>query len=408
MEQQTGSVQRLTGPGESAIAVYRFQGYEALALAATRLQLRGQASLLERSVGKVHYGFWTHGSDEGHVEDVVMCRVAEQAIEVHFHGSLAVENSLRSWAEGHELDWLETPLSERFADAPDSGLLPETDDDPRAWSALNELAPISVEDAGETQVQELSKLRSFIRTQMAEALVKTVAPEPATVLMKQAAGQLENAIQAIGQQLNEPASALKQVQTLRKTWSFGRRFTVPTIVLLTGKPNVGKSSLINAMLGYSRSIVTEIAGTTRDLVTEETLIDGWPFRLVDSAGVRADGDELEMIGIGKVNEAKLKADIIVQVGDANDGDLEFESEGNAGSIVVLNKCDLMNSKPLPQDDSHIHASAKTGQGVLELMKLISKKAAAKMQRPDDWKQNPVVVSQAIDDWLAQLEQALKS
>ena len=144
---------------------------------------------------------------------------------------------------------------------------------------------------------------------------------------------------------------------------------------IVGRPNVGKSSLFNALLKEDRAIVTEIPGTTRDLIAESIEIRGIPFRLLDTAGIRKVNDQVERIGIDKSLEALADADRVLLV---LDGSEEFtEPDCHLLSLledtyytVVINKSDLpqrLNLDGLLTDLKTCSVSAKTGAGV-ELLK----------------------------------------
>ena len=96
----------------------------------------------------------------------------------------------------------------------------------------------------------------------------------------------------------------------------GTHLTTPWRVVLTGRTNVGKSSLINALAGFERAIVSHQPGTTRDVVTTVTAIDGWPVQLADTAGLRISDDELETAGVRLAVETVQSADLIIAVEDA--------------------------------------------------------------------------------------------
>lgn len=142
-------------------------------------------------------------------------------------------------------------------------------------------------------------------------------------------------------------------------------------VVLLGRPNVGKSSLLNALLGRERAIVTGDAGTTRDVLDERTVFDGVPVRLLDTAGIRTARDEAERIGVARAREALAGADVLLVVFDGArpfaDGDAALLAE-TAGRrrILVRNKCDLPPAagRDLPADA--LPVSAKTGAGLPEL------------------------------------------
>jgi tRNA modification GTPase len=112
--------------------------------------------------------------------------------------------------------------------------------------------------------------------------------------------------------------------------------------VLYGAPNVGKSSLINALAGFERAIVFDQPGTTRDVVTVETAFDGWPVRLSDTAGIRISHDQIEAAGIARAKNELATADLRICVCDSSDA-TSFEVLQAAEilpSLVVANKCDL--------------------------------------------------------------------
>ena len=117
---------------------------------------------------------------------------------------------------------------------------------------------------------------------------------------------------------------------------FQRRFLshLP-LVLITGPTNAGKSTLLNAWCGQQRALVSDIAGTTRDLVAAHTIVHGWRLRLLDSAGLRHGGDELERAGQALVAQARRAADVVVYLRPPND-----ENTPEVGDLIVHGKADL--------------------------------------------------------------------
>ena len=137
-------------------------------------------------------------------------------------------------------------------------------------------------------------------------------------------------------------------------------------VVVAGPPNAGKSSLLNYLAGREAAITSEIAGTTRDLVEAPTAIGGAPFLLVDTAGLRESGDEIESIGVARARDTIATADLIVWLGPPGD------CPDGSQAIIVESKGDLREQ---PQDArADIRVSAKTGQGMGELMAMLVERA----------------------------------
>ena len=142
---------------------------------------------------------------------------------------------------------------------------------------------------------------------------------------------------------------LKEIENellkLSKTFENGKILKEGVEIAIIGSPNAGKSSLLNSMLKEERAIVTDIAGTTRDIIEEQIFIEGIPFKVIDTAGIRDAKDKIEQIGIEKSKKAANEADVILAVFDSsvplNDEDREILNLlKHKKSIIVLNKTDL--------------------------------------------------------------------
>jgi len=169
----------------------------------------------------------------------------------------------------------------------------------------------------------------------------------------------------------------KELDWLLKTYSFGRIIRDGVNVAIVGKPNVGKSSLLNYILKESRAIVSEIPGTTRDIIREEVSIDGVLFRLYDTAGIRFTDSTIEKEGVERSREAVKEADIVLFINDVLDGYSEelFNELINITKkeriISVMNKIDLIHNFDIKTD---LRVSALTGEGFKELFKVLKTKS----------------------------------
>ncbi|MGI6238037.1 MAG: tRNA uridine-5-carboxymethylaminomethyl(34) synthesis GTPase MnmE [Christensenellales bacterium] len=151
-------------------------------------------------------------------------------------------------------------------------------------------------------------------------------------------------------------------------------------VVLAGRPNVGKSSILNALIGSERAIVTDIPGTTRDVITERVEIGGTLIELSDTAGLRDTGDAVEKIGVRRAQDAAETADVVIAVLDAHEGltegDMRMLAGADARHIACINKRDLgENIRAADIEDAYgIEArevSARTGAGIDELIGAIA-------------------------------------
>lgn len=149
-------------------------------------------------------------------------------------------------------------------------------------------------------------------------------------------------------ELREKAIIVKQeIEMLLNTSDRGKILRDGLNTVILGKPNVGKSSLLNAILRENRAIVTNIPGTTRDVIEEYVNIDGIPLRIIDTAGIRSTEDLVEKIGVDKAKEMVDESDLVIAVFDASDRLTDEDYEiidiiKNKNSIILLNKTDLPN------------------------------------------------------------------
>lgn len=158
-----------------------------------------------------------------------------------------------------------------------------------------------------------------------------------------------------------------KISELVKSYSCGKKIKSGVLVAICGKPNAGKSSLLNAVLGYDKAIVSDEEGTTRDCVEGVVEIDGVTYNFIDTAGIREQAGKVEKMGIERAQNAIRTADIVLHLTDGTDA----PPSGISGKIIsVFNKTDIKS----PCGAYDIAISAKTGKGLEELKKLISASA----------------------------------
>jgi len=163
------------------------------------------------------------------------------------------------------------------------------------------------------------------------------------------------------------------VRALIASFAYGKLVHQGFTLAIVGRPNVGKSSLFNRLLEQDRAIVTDVPGTTRDLVSETAVIEGIPVRFVDTAGIRAGQDVVEKLGIERSYQAMADADLTVVVVDlstpleAADLQLIEKARQQGKHLVAGNKCDL----PTRADaGTALRVSALTGEGLTALRRAI--------------------------------------
>lgn len=324
---------RLTAEVPAAIATLAIRGSQAVQIVAMHVQL-AEHSL---QVGRVRYGQWNlssavrqpaaiqAASDQNawFSEQVIVCRTDDETIEVHCHGGAAVCQAI-----------------------------------------LSDLA-----EAGCTIVSQAvwpSKLRCSIAREAEQDLLLATTDRAAAILLDQMQGALRTAIAQVVDKLNrgEPRLAERQLHDLLHWGELGLHLSNPWKVVLAGPPNVGKSSLMNALAGTQQSIVHAQPGTTRDWIESSGAIDGWPVLLTDTAGVRETDEPIERAGVERSKARLQDCDLTILVVDAQQGWTETHEQllqlSPRQLLVVINKIDLVHY------DTHAHVSSIPSLAALQV------------------------------------------
>lgn len=349
MTSSTGAtiVAELTPPGRAAVAVVVVAGPDALRAVDSCFVARSGRSIGDTPPGRIFYGRW--GGLEG--EEIVVCRWGEEHIEVHCHGGAA--------AVGAVIDRLVCQGCQRIG-----------------W-----------------QEWHTSRTRDPIQAAAQIALAAAVTERTAAILLDQLNGALSATIRGIITDIAAAkwSAAAKKIDAVLSRRELGLHLIDPWRIVVFGEPNVGKSSLINALAGYERAIVSPTPGTTRDVVTVTTAIDGWPVQMSDTAGFRETRDELESAGIELATTTLFQAELAIFVHDAEK--LRDETSGretnvelsqlapHVRAIHVINKIDLISAEKRlqlvqrfissrPENGQPHVVSALNGEGVADVMSAI--------------------------------------
>ncbi len=318
----------LTPPGRGAVATIAIEGPRAAELVAQYLHTRRPDAWARAEPGQIVVARWL--ADDG--EEIVACRHSAERVELHCHGGrAAVERIVGELvARGAMLlDW-------------------------REWVRQHHPDPIAVEAL--------------------EALAKAPTRRTAAILLDQFHGSLRTAFDRIEMSIHagDVSGALCEVDLLLSAASIGRHLIDPWLVVIAGAPNVGKSSLLNSIGGYERAIVCDTPGTTRDVLTVTTALDGWPVEFADTAGLREPEGAIEAAGVELAHQRMQSADLVVLVFDGScpwsAADTQLAAQWQ-NTMYVHNKLDLgiVDQAMRPQG---FFVSALSGEGIDRLLAAI--------------------------------------
>jgi tRNA modification GTPase len=222
---------------------------------------------------------------------------------------------------------------------------------------------------------QLCSWEEFLRKTSVDALSAAASIElaqattlrTAGILLDQQHGALDRALDAIEKALahGETAAAHESLTQLERYAAVGQHLTRPWRIVVAGAPNVGKSSLVNALAGYPRCIVAATPGTTRDVVTTRLALDGWLIELADTAGLRAEAEDLEELGIRRARATTAAAELCLWLLDGSTSPV-WPSESLAAVQFVINKSDLPPAWDAAAAPEAVPISARTGEGLADL------------------------------------------
>lgn len=348
---------RLTGSGTSAIAVIGLSGPRAAEIVASRVRLAADRALRPN---QVRYGAWTSSGNDESVAESVVVSPSESGFEIHCHGGpAAVQRIIEDMQQaGAEIV------------------------DQSTWETDSPLA-------GDFTAHEAVLVLGQCRTR-----------RTAAIAMDQVRGALGRwAVQNVDPKSPSDLESIHaQAKQLMAYGKLTVRLDRPLRVVLVGPPNVGKSSVLNAIVGFDRSITHDGPGTTRDLIDAATVVDGLPIRVSDTAGIRDSPDPIEREGVERARVVINHADLVLAIDepvlkiDETDAKATIETRQafddfmsgvavDVPVIRVLNKCDLieeirsdpgrMTTRLGTEKDDVVRVSATRGDGIETLLAKIA-------------------------------------
>lgn len=365
-----------TGMNTSGIGIVRISGEDSFQIASEIFRTGSQKKLSEFESHHAYYGFIYDGQDL--IDEVLLLPMKapksftkEDTVEIDCHGGIFVMNKIMETVIKHGArpaepgEFTKRAFLNGRIDLSEAEAVIDVIHSKNEYALNNSLKQLT----GKLN-EKIKIIREALLFEI--AFIESALDDPEHISLDGYAEKLKEKAEGICQQIHEMILSFKDGKLLSEG--------VQTVIL--GKPNVGKSSLLNVLVGEEKAIVTDIAGTTRDALEEVIQIDGILLNIVDTAGIRNTEDVVEKIGVERAMKYAKEADLILVLIDSSvplsDTDFEiFDFIKDKQAVILLNKSDLKHVVGTEDISSYttqtvIQISAKDETGITEFKKVLKK------------------------------------
>ena len=371
MRNESGTIAAIsTAMSNSGIGIVRMSGEEAVEIAERIYKGKNEKKLSKQPTHTIHYGYIVDGEDTIDEALVMLMRgphsyTGEDTVEINCHGGVYVVRRILETVIKYGARPADPGEFTKRAFLNGKMDLSQAEAVGDLISSKNEYAlRSSVSQLKGNIKKEIQKIREEILYHT--AFIETALDDPEHISVDGYGEKLEVVVE----------DHMKSLKHLLSTCDDGRMIKEGIKTVIVGKPNAGKSSLLNLLIGENRAIVTDIAGTTRDILEEYITLHGISLKIIDTAGIRETKDIVEKIGVDRAREMAQKADLILYVVDSsvpldeNDEEI-MEMLTGKKAIILYNKTDLqpeIQPEILKEKTGHpvIPISAKEEKGITEL------------------------------------------
>jgi tRNA modification GTPase len=368
-----------TPMGEGAIAIVRLSGDDAIKIADRLYSGPSEKQLTEVPSHTIHYGHIAD-PDTGQIVEEVMVSVLkgpktftrEDIVEINCHGGIVTVNRVLQLALNHGARLAEPGEFTKRAFL--NGRI-----DLSQAEAVMDLIRAKTDRAMNVALGQMEGRLSKLIQRLRQEILETLAHVEVNIDYP----EYDDVEEMTHSMLIEKATFVKnEIEKLLQTSQQGKILREGLSTVIVGRPNVGKSSLLNSLIHENKAIVTDIPGTTRDVIEEYVNVRGVPLRLVDTAGIRETEDIVERIGVEKSRQVLKKADLILLVLNysealSKEDEQLFEAVSGMDVIVIVNKTDLPQKadlkrvRELAKDSPVVTTSLLEEQGIDQLEESIS-------------------------------------